>query len=94
MTAVVLLALLAVAAAIAVAWPLVRRPEADDIVAGTDPASLRRLELRERRDEALAALQELDMDHRTGKIADADYDQARTELRAAAAEAIEALEGT
>ena len=92
MTAVILLGLLVVVAALAVAWPLVRRAEATDVVAQADPAALRRLELRERRDEALAALLELDLDHRTGKIADADYERARAELRATAAAAIEALD--
>jgi Tfp pilus assembly protein PilO len=92
MTGALLLALLAVAAVVAVAWPLLRAPASDDVAETADPETLLRLDLRERRDAALAALQELELDHRTGKLDDADYEQARAELRAEAAAAIEALE--
>ena len=39
----------------------------------SDAAATRRLALVEERDRALAALQELEFDHRTGKISDGDY---------------------
>ena len=42
-------------------------------LAGLDAAERRRLELLERRDRALAALKELEFDHRTGKVSDEDY---------------------
>ena len=40
----------------------------------------------------LAALKELEFDHRTGKISDADYRAEVGELRLAAAEALRALD--
>jgi hypothetical protein len=92
MTAALLLALLAIAAVVAVAWPLLRPPSSGDIAEPADPAALRRLELRERRDAALTAIQELELDHRTGKVDDDDYARAHAELRAEAAAAIEALD--
>ena len=49
------------------------------------------LEARERRDRALAALRELEFDHRTGKIGDEDYATLRGPLRADAAEALQAV---
>ena len=92
MTAIVVLALLAVAATVAVAWPLLRPVADEDVVAPADPAVLQRLALRERRDAALTALQDLELDRRTGKIDESDYEQARAELRAVAAAAIAALD--
>ena len=46
----------------------------------------------ERRDRALAALRELEFDHRTGKISDEDYRAAVGPLRRRAAEALKALD--
>jgi len=72
--AVVLGALLAVACVAFVARPFLAEPEtADDRLAGLTPVEQERLQLAEQRDRALAALKELEFDHRTGKIADADY---------------------
>ena len=51
------------------------------------------LEVFERRDRALAALRELEFDHRTGKISDEDYRAQVGPLRRRAAEALRALEG-
>ena len=57
------------------ARPFLAEPEAeDDRLGGLTPAEQERLELLERRDRALGALKELEFDHRTGKIADADYE--------------------
>jgi hypothetical protein len=93
----VVAALLAVALAVAavafVARPFLAEPEAeDDRLGGLTPAEQERLQLLERRDRALGALKELEFDHRTGKIADADYEASVGPLRREAAEAIRALE--
>ena len=91
--AVVLGALLAVVAVAFVARPFLAEPEAeDDRLAGRTPAEQQRLELLERRDRALGALKELEFDHRTGKIADADYEASVGPLRREAAEAMKGLE--
>ena len=55
---------------------------------------IRTLALAEERDRALAALKELEFDHRTGKVSDEDYRRLVGPLRAAAAEALRALEPT
>jgi hypothetical protein len=91
--AVALGALLAVAAVAFVARPFLAEPDAeDDRLAGRTSAEQERLELLERRDRALGALKELEFDHRTGKIADADYEASVGPLRREAAEAMRALE--
>ena len=46
----------------------------------------------EERDRALAALKEIEFDHRTGKIDDVDYRQLVGPLRRAAAEALQELD--
>ena len=48
--------------------------------------------LLERRTRALAALKELEFDHRTGKISDADYRRLLPDLRREAAEVLQELE--
>ena len=91
--AVVLAALFAIAAVAFVAQPFLAEPDADDDrLAGRTPAEQERLDLLERRDRALGALKELEFDHRTGKIADADYEASIGPLRREAAEAMRALE--
>ena len=55
-------------------------------------AEERRLLLIEERDHALAALKELEFDHRTGKVDDVDYRALVGPLRRAAAEALRALD--
>jgi len=55
-------------------------------------AEERRLGLSEERDRALAALKELEFDHRTGKIGDEDYRELLWPLRQAAAAALQALD--
>jgi hypothetical protein len=95
LVALVLAALLAVACVAFVAKPFLAEPEAvDDRLAGLTPDQARRLELVEQRDRALAALKELEFDHRTGKIADADYEALVGPLRREAGEALRALEPT
>ena len=85
--ALVLGALLAVAAVVFVARPLLGRE--DDRFAEPEPE---RIAQEERRDRALAALKELEFDHRTGKISDEDYRSLVGELRAEAADALRALD--
>jgi hypothetical protein len=84
-------ALLAIACVLVVARPLVRPapPEGDALVG---PGADRRLRLLEERDRALAALKELEFDHRTGKVSDEDYRAAVGRLRGEAAQALKALE--
>ena len=86
-------ALLAVAAVLVVARPFLREPAPmDDRLGVLDDLERRRLELAEERDRALAALKELEFDHRTGKISDEDYRAQVGPLRRRAAEALRALE--
>jgi len=91
--ALVIGALLAVAAVVFVARPFLREPQATvDRLVEPDELELRRLELAEERDRALAALKELEFDHRTGKVNDEDYRTLVGPLRRSAAEALRALE--
>jgi hypothetical protein len=86
-------AALAVACVIVVALPFLREPAArDDRLESPDELEQRRLAVAEERDRALAALKELEFDHRTGKISDEDYRGQVAPLRRRAAEALRALE--
>jgi hypothetical protein len=86
-------AILAVAAVVFVARPFLREPApANDRLDRLDPLARRRLELAEERDRALAALKELELDHRTGKVSDDDYRSLVGALRARAGAALRALE--
>jgi hypothetical protein len=91
--ALALAALLAVACVVFVARPFLREPRAgDDRLAEAGEEERERLRLVEQRDRALAALKELEFDHRTGKISDADYRELVVPLRREAAAALAALE--
>jgi hypothetical protein len=91
---VVLAACLVVAAVVAVALPFVREPApSSDALHELDPTERRLLEAEEARDRALAALQELEADHRSGRISDADYRAVVGVLRRDAAEALRTLDG-
>jgi hypothetical protein len=91
--ALVLAAFLAVACVVAVALPFIREPEPEsDSLHELDEGERRRLELLEARDRALAALKELEFDHRTGTISDEDYRDQLVPLRREAANALRALE--
>jgi hypothetical protein len=91
--ALVLGAALAVVCVVLVALPFLREPApADDRLGEPDALERRRLELAEERDRALAALKELELDHRTGKITDEDYRALVGSLRQRAAHALRALE--
>jgi hypothetical protein len=82
--------ILAVVVVVLVAWPFLREPvAADDRIAEPEP---QRMALAEERDRALAALKELEFDHRTGKIDDEDYRALVGPLRRAAAAALRSLD--
>ena len=87
-------AVLAVAAVVFVARPFLRDPSpASDRLDELAPEARERLALAEERDRALAALKELEFDHRTGKVSDEDYRAQVGPLRRRAAEVLRALEG-
>ena len=91
--ALALRTLLAIACVVYVALPFLREPEpARDRLDEPDELERRRLVLAEERDRALAALKELELDHRTGQISDEDYRALVGPLRRQAAEALRALE--
>jgi len=91
--ALVLAAALAVVCVLFVALPFLREPEPEsDVLDEIDDDERRRLELVETRDRALAALKELEFDHRTGTVSDEDYRALVGPLRRDAASALQALE--
>ena len=86
-------AVLAVVAVVFVARPFLRDPSpASDRLDELAPEARERLALAEERDRALAALKELEFDHRTGKVSDEDYRTQVGPLRRRAAEVLRALE--
>ena len=91
--ALVLGAVLALVAVAFVARPFLREPApaSDDLVQLSE-GERQRLELVEERDRAVAALRELEFDHRTGKVTDSDYREQVGPLRRRVAEALKALE--
>ena len=92
--ALVLGGVLAVLVVVAVARPFLREPApASDALDEPGELERRRLTLAEERDRALAALKELEFDHRTGKVSDEDYRAQVGPLRRQAAEVLRALEG-
>jgi hypothetical protein len=91
--ALVLAALLAVLCVVVVALPFLRDPDpVSDSLDELDDDERQRLELVETRDRALAALKELEFDHRTGTISDQDYKALVGPLRREAASALQSLE--
>ncbi len=86
-------AMLAVAIVVFVARPFLREPSpASDRLDELSPEARQRLTLAEERDRALAALKELEFDHRTGKVSDEDYRAQVGPLRRRAAETLRALD--
>jgi len=86
-------AALALACVVYVALPFLREPGAEnDTLGDLTPARRRLLALEEERDRALAALKELEFDHRTGKVSDGDYRAQVVVLRREVAEALRALD--
>lgn len=97
MTALALAAGVALAAFVVllVALPFLHEPVAeDDRLDAPTAADQTRLAFAEERDRALAALRELEFDHRTGKITDEDYRREIGPLRQQAAAALRALDST
>jgi len=89
----VLGAALAVAGVVVVALPFLREPTPEsDALHELDAAERERLEAEEARDRALAALKELEADHRAGRISDEDYRAVIGILRRDAAEALRELD--
>jgi hypothetical protein len=86
-------ALLAVLCVLFVARPFLRDPRpVDDTLDLPAEGEQERIRLAEERDRALAALKELEFDHRTGKVSDDDYRELVGPLRRRAAEALQALD--
>jgi hypothetical protein len=93
--ALLLGAALAVVCVVAVALPFLREPEPDsDALEELDDDERHRLGLLEQRDRALAALKELEFDHRTGTVSDEDYRAQVGTLRRDVAAALQALART
>jgi hypothetical protein len=91
--ALVLGAILALLVVAFVARPFLREPApASDALDELGAPERARLDLVEERDRALAALKELEFDHRTRKVNDEDYRAQVGPLRRQAAEALKALE--
>jgi hypothetical protein len=91
--ALVLAALFVVACVLFVARPFLRDPNVlAEQPAPSNAGERERLRLMEQRDRALAALKELEFDHRTGKVSDDDYRALVGALRRDAADALRALE--
>ena len=87
-----LAALLTVLCVVFVARPLLRPARSVEEREELNPGEQLRVRALERRDRALAALKELEFDHRTGKVSDEDYRSLVGPLRREAAEALRALE--
>ena len=90
--ALVLAVLLAIIAVVAVALPFLRDPEPiSDTLVELGEHERRHLAQLEARDRALAALKELEFDHRTGTISDDDYRTLVGPLRREVARTLQAL---
>lgn len=84
---------LAAVVVLVVALPFLREPTAvDDRLDAPGEDELRRMALIEERDRALAALKELEFDHRAGALDDSDYRELVGPLRQAVASALRAIE--
>jgi len=91
--ALVLGVVLAAGAVLLVALPFLRDPTpVDDRLDAPTEADEQQFALVEQRDQALAALKELEFDHRTGKITDEDYRRDVGPLRRTAAAALRRLD--
>jgi hypothetical protein len=91
--ALVLGAFVAMIAVVLVAAPFLREPAAaDDRLHEPGEDDRRTLALAEERDRALAALKELEFDHRTGKLSDDDYRELIGGYRRRAAAALRSLD--
>ena len=88
-----LAATLAVAVVVVVALPFLRDPApASDALHELDDEERELLEAEEERDRALAALKELEADHRAGRLTDEDYRTVVGPLRREAAQALRSID--
>jgi hypothetical protein len=86
-------AALAVALVVVVALPFLREPAPpSDSLHELTAAERERLEAQEARDRALAALKELEADHRAGRVSDEDYRSVIGVVRRDAADALRRLD--
>lgn len=94
MTIGLLLAAVLVAACVVyVAMPYLRDPDpVSDRLEELDGRGARLVQLAEERDRAFEALRELEEDHRSGRIAEADYRAQVGRLRRESADALQALD--
>lgn len=84
---------LAVATVVVVALPFLRDPApTSDSLHELDASERALLEAQEDRDRALAALKELEADHRAGRLTDEDYRSVVGPLRREAAQALRSLD--
>jgi len=91
--ALALAAVLALGCVLFVARPFLREPEAvDDRIRVAGTGEQERIRLEEEGGRALAALRELEFDHRTGEISDADDRESVGPLRSQVARALRALD--
>ena len=92
--AVVLVVILTLGVACAVAWPLVRGPRRGRGRGPSRPPRTRsaRRELRETLDRSLAAIKEIEFDHRSGHLSDEDFAALDAAERARAVELIRRLD--
>jgi hypothetical protein len=88
LAAVIVLLVLAIVVVALVAWPLARERAVE-----LTPPDAQRLALLERRDAALQALQDLELDHQAGKLTDEDAERERQTLRDEAVTTLAELEG-
>jgi len=89
----VLAAALAAGTVVVVALPFLRDPApASDALHELDARERALLEAEEERDRALAALKELEADHRAGRLSDEDYRDVVGPLRREAAQALRTLD--
>ena len=88
-----LAAALAVTTVVVVALPFLRDPApASDALHELDDRERALLEAAEERDRALAALKELEADHRAGRLSDEDYRSVVGPLRREAAQALRTVD--
>ncbi len=92
MFSAIILGLIALVVILAVAWPLVRPARDEDRLDPLSANQRRRLALREERDLALSALNEIELDLATHHIGEDDYAELVADYRARAAAAISALD--
>ena len=86
-------AALAVALVVVVASPFLREPAPpSDSLHELTAVERERLEAQEARDRALAALKELEADHRAGRVSDEDYRSVIGVVRRDAADALRRLD--